>query len=238
MHQRFIIKDAEVQKCTEGSAQKLAPMLMGELFRLAKSPDESVTQYLARAHRIHSGLSDTKVVNDQQMVAMAVLRGLPEEFNVVAHSLQQTLSTLEQKDLLNEVGRWLLMLEQELKIKYGAQLPAAHQAAAAFGGARSSAQHHSSNSSNSISSNSRSKDECYICGSQDTGTWTALSTLTQRWQHARSRSCRTAARGPASPAMASLTSRKRSARALHSSQLRGPQRWWQPSAAVSSVSPR
>ena len=149
-----------LQKYTAGSAQKLAPMLMGELFRLAKSPDGSVTQYSARAHRIHSGLSDA-VVNDQQMVAMAVLRGLPEEFNVVAHSLQQTLSTLEQKDQLNEVGRRLSVLEQELKIKYGAQLPAAHQAAAAFGGARSAAQRHSSNSA---SSSSRSKDECYICG--------------------------------------------------------------------------
>ena len=109
-----------LQKYTAGSAQKLAPMLMGELFRLAKSPDGSVTQYSARAHRIHSGLSDTKVVNDQQIVAMAVLGGLPEEFNVAAHSLQQTLSTLEQKDLFNQVGKRLSVLEQELKIKYGA----------------------------------------------------------------------------------------------------------------------
>ena len=97
-----------LQSVYESTSLAQVLMLKKELSTLAMRPKEPVTKYIARATSLQEQLTTAKVTTEERDIVLAVLAGLPKDYDMLVTVLENSGTTLTLKDVMAK----LLLAEQ------------------------------------------------------------------------------------------------------------------------------
>lgn len=131
--------------------------LKRELSTLALQPKEPVTKYIARATSLQQQLKAAKVDTEERDIVLAILAGLPSEYETLVTVLENSSATPK----LQEVQAKLLLAEQRIS---GSSVIGSSSDTALFGGVNPIKRPGAVGGGPSGGNNKRETRSCHYCG--------------------------------------------------------------------------